>query len=726
LDTELLSSLEFEMESVSLPFRYRLGLVVAAFAMLLLPLAYAGLTLLVGLGVWYHATHNFTWLFSAGPSFLKLLLYAGPILAGSLCVLFMLKPLFAPREMRAKPRTIERDEQPLLYGYVERLCRSLGAPPPVRIDLDMNVNAAARFDSGLRGLLRGDPVLTLGLPLVAGMTVDQLTGVLAHELGHFRQRSAMRFYGVIGAVNHWFARVVYERDRWDEDLDSLSSDPDAGWFRVLAGASKALIWTSRRILTGLMLAGHFVSAFLSRQMEFNADLHHAYVAGSEAFRPAHLRMRLLFVAWNQTLTYLSDLWTERRLTEDFVSLVVSEVQLLEEMPDAVEEIESEALSDDTGWLDTHPSTADRIQVVEALGLPPRVTHTVSGSILFQHFAQLCRQMTVNFYTSVLSLQIEPDCLFPADTVADERRTMIERSRAPHLFHFGSSLLLVGVFPEANTVVVEDRGNAAARLETLREGLRVAAPEVETVMKELDELSVRRRKASFYARGSKIWNKLDPGTFQIAADEAGDTEAVQERLEAERNALLERLEPARAMSAERACLALSVAANPTLAVDVGGETDVVQRLSDLFTTLQSLEINWQTMRRIQAAVLDLNFLYGMEEPTTTPGPLRRSYTELWSTLRSEMRTLKSVTGEIDYPYEHGCERFTLGEYLLEEIPVGGAALEQAALGVMGRFFTVFQRIWTDMASLALRVEAGLGLPPISEDSLVRQRDTKPDS
>jgi hypothetical protein len=669
LDTELLSRLEFEIESVSLPFRYRLGLVVAAFAMLLLPLAYAGLTLLVGLGVWYHATHNFTWLFSAGPSFFKLLLYAGPILAGSLCVLFMLKPVFAPRGMRAKPRTIERDEQPLLYGYVERLCRSLGAPPPVLIDLDMNVNAAASFDSGLRGLLRGDPVLTLGLPLVAGMTV---------------------------------------------------------WFRVLAGASKALIWTSRRILTGLMLAGHFVSAFLSRQMEFNADLHHAYVAGSEAFRPAHLRMRLLFVAWNQTLTYLSDLWTERRLTEDFVSLVVSEVQLLEEMPDAVEEIESEALSDDTGWLDTHPSTADRIQVVEALGLPPRVTHTVSGSILFQHFDQLCRQMTVDFYTSVLSLQIEPDCLFAADTVADERRTMIERSRAPHLFHFGSSLLLVGVFPEANTVLVEDRGNAAARLETLREGLRVAAPEVETVMKELDELSVRRRKASFYARGSKIWNKLDPGTFQIAADEAGDTEAVQERLEAERNALLERLEPARAMSAERACLALSVAANPTLAVDVGGETDVVQRLSDLFTTLQSLEINWQTMRRIQAAVLDLNFLYGMEDPTTTPGPLRRSYTELWSTLRSEMRTLKSVTGEIDYPYEHGRERFTLGEYLLEEIPVGGAALEQAALGVMGRFFTVFQRIWTDMASLALRVEAGLGLPPISEDSLVRQRDTKPDS
>lgn len=64
------------------------------------------------------------------------------------------------------------------------------------------------------------------MPLVSGLTLRQLAGVLAHEFGHFAQGTGMRVTYVIRWVNHWFARVVYERDAWDVRLQRWSEDTD--------------------------------------------------------------------------------------------------------------------------------------------------------------------------------------------------------------------------------------------------------------------------------------------------------------------------------------------------------------------------------------------------------------------------------------------------------------------------------------------------------------------
>ena len=75
------------------------------------------------------------------------------------------------------------------------------------------VDATASFRLGAAGLLGQDMTLTIGLPLVAGLSMRQFAGVLAHEFGHFSQGAGMRLTYVIRRVNGWFFRVVYERDR---------------------------------------------------------------------------------------------------------------------------------------------------------------------------------------------------------------------------------------------------------------------------------------------------------------------------------------------------------------------------------------------------------------------------------------------------------------------------------------------------------------------------------
>ena len=98
---------------------------------------------------------------------------------------------------------------------MDGVCSSVGAPTPSRIEVDCEVNASARLASGPLTPSR-DLVLTIGLPLVTGLDLKQFAGVLAHEFGHFSQGAGMRLSYLIRSINMWFARVVYERDEWDE------------------------------------------------------------------------------------------------------------------------------------------------------------------------------------------------------------------------------------------------------------------------------------------------------------------------------------------------------------------------------------------------------------------------------------------------------------------------------------------------------------------------------
>ena len=121
---------------------YRLGLLLVAVAMVLLPLAYLGLVGLAGYGVYWHATEHASWLAGAGVR-LRLLVYAAPIAAGAVVVFFLLKPLFSKPVVSEDFRPLRKEEAPLLFALVRFVAAAVGAPAPDRIDVDCQVNASA-------------------------------------------------------------------------------------------------------------------------------------------------------------------------------------------------------------------------------------------------------------------------------------------------------------------------------------------------------------------------------------------------------------------------------------------------------------------------------------------------------------------------------------------------------------------------------------------------------
>src|ERR1041384_5100976 len=175
---------------VKVSFGYKIGLCAVALAMVLLPILYFCLIAVFGYGIYYHATVNqsiLSWRLPGRLGLFKLLLYFGPLVIGSILLLFMFKPLFARRAEENIPYSLEHAEAPLLFQLIGQVCRAIGAPIPSRVDLDCSINAAASFRKGFGSFFSNDIMLTLGLPLVAGLTIQQFAGLLAHEFGHFAQ-----------------------------------------------------------------------------------------------------------------------------------------------------------------------------------------------------------------------------------------------------------------------------------------------------------------------------------------------------------------------------------------------------------------------------------------------------------------------------------------------------------------------------------------------------------
>jgi Zn-dependent protease with chaperone function len=363
LDDPLLAGLEGRLPRPPLPLAYSLGLVVVSAAMIVLPLLYLAIIAASAWAVLWWAVHGLDLLThgSLGSLKVRLLAYVAPLVAGGAVPVFFVKPLFSRRAVPSEEIYLGRRDQPLLFAFVERLASVVGAPAPDRVAVDCQVNAGAGLELGLLRREGSALVLTIGLPLVAGLTLPQFASVLAHEFGHFGQGTGMRLARLIRGVNAWFHRVVYERDGWDESLDQGARE--GGWAGLAYLGAQLMVMLSRKLLFALMVAGHGISCFLSRQLEFDADQYGARVAGSSVFADTSLRVRVLGAAADFVLRSALG---EGRLVSDLPALVGRVA--VQAPPRLMAEIRMDMQRSGTGLFDTHPSDLERLRRVRVLSV----------------------------------------------------------------------------------------------------------------------------------------------------------------------------------------------------------------------------------------------------------------------------------------------------------------------------------------------------------------------
>jgi hypothetical protein len=394
---------------------YQMALFLVAIFMILLPIIYVGFVASAIYGVYWYAVHAKALFTSFGGGvhifLFKLVAYFGPLFGGTVAIFFMFKPLFARPPKRPEALTLNPAIEPKLFQFIAHLSDLLSAPMPKRIDLNCELNASAGFRRGWLSFFGNDLVLTIGLPLVAGMDIRQFAAVVAHEFGHFTQGTAMRLGYIIDRIDRWFLRVVYERDSWDDTLDEWSNSAGDSRLTIVLACAHIAVWFSRQVLKLLMLCGHAVSCFLSRQMEFHADSCAINVSGSEKFESMLICLRQQTILHSLAYQSFQQFWEKKHQVPDNIPEYL--IKLEKQMPaNFHEEARNTLLNETSGLWATHPTAAQRIQKCrqqEAAG----IFHLeLPATVLFSDFIGTSRTVTYMHYCESLQLPITPAMVKP--------------------------------------------------------------------------------------------------------------------------------------------------------------------------------------------------------------------------------------------------------------------------------------------------------------------------
>lgn len=215
--------------------------------------------------------------------------YVGGLAAIAMLLAFLVKGLFKRHASdRAGHVAVTRAEQPELFRFIDRVCEETGAPRPAGVYISPDVNAAVFYDTSLLNLIVPPRKnLLIGAGLVNAVNLREFKAVLAHEFGHFSQKSlALGTY--VYVANRVLHDIVHGRDSWDDVL--------AKWCRLdlrlsfPAWGLRGVLWTIRRGLAQVFKGINLLNFSLSRQMEFNADDVAVSVAGSHAIVSALCRL----------------------------------------------------------------------------------------------------------------------------------------------------------------------------------------------------------------------------------------------------------------------------------------------------------------------------------------------------------------------------------------------------------------------------------------------------
>lgn len=216
--------------------------------------------------------------------------FGGALAMGMLC-LFLVKGLFKGRRIeRSSHIALHEEDHPELFAFIRKVYEDTGSRRPRRVYVSPEVNAALIYDTSLLNLFippRKD--LLIGMGLVNVVNLVEFKAVLAHEFGHFAQKS-VGFGSYLYVANQVMQDVIYSRDGLDRFVDQWASIDIRISFP--AWGLKGLLWVVRKILSGMYRSLNLLHLSLSRQMEFNADNVAVSVTGSDAI--VHCLARLEF------------------------------------------------------------------------------------------------------------------------------------------------------------------------------------------------------------------------------------------------------------------------------------------------------------------------------------------------------------------------------------------------------------------------------------------------
>jgi Zn-dependent protease with chaperone function len=134
---------------------------------------------------------------------------------GLMVMVFLLKFMFSKKTNdRSQYIEIHREEEQELFDFIDKINAETNSPKPKKIYISADVNAAVFYDSSFWSMFL--PIrknLVIGLGLVNTINLSEFKAVLAHEFGHFSQRS-MKLGSYVYNANSIIYDMLYNNDSY--------------------------------------------------------------------------------------------------------------------------------------------------------------------------------------------------------------------------------------------------------------------------------------------------------------------------------------------------------------------------------------------------------------------------------------------------------------------------------------------------------------------------------
>jgi Zn-dependent protease with chaperone function len=410
-------------------------LVIVAFIVVYLALIAGAIALAIlsGLGAF--------WLVALYTSFITIMLGIGLAGFGLMVLYFLVKFVFRRNVFdRSGLIEVKASDQPELFAFIHKLTQEVGSPFPKKIYLSPDVNACVFYDSGFWSMFL--PVrknLQIGLGLVNSMNMSEFKAVLAHEFGHFSQRS-MKLGSYVYNVNHIIHNLLYDNDTYGEALEKWGNA--SGYFALFASLTAGVVKGIQKVLQAMYSLINKSYMSLSRQMEFHADAVAASVSGSHHLVTSLRRLDVAGDCYQTVINYYGQWLGEGLKGKNLYahhSIVLNQFALEYHLPvehglpvvdkSFYDRFRSSRLVIKDQWA-SHPSTDDREAQLNALGYEAGTLGLPAWSV-FSNPVSLQEQMTEKLYANT-SFEKEPQ---PVDAEGFRVRhmTTLEKYKIPPVY-----------------------------------------------------------------------------------------------------------------------------------------------------------------------------------------------------------------------------------------------------------------------------------------------------
>jgi Zn-dependent protease with chaperone function len=343
--------------------------------------------------------------------FITLGLGIGLASLGFFILAFLFKFIFKKHKTDLSHLTeITKENEPKLFNLINEIVKEVDTDFPKKIYLSSDVNASVFYDSSFWSMFF--PIkknLQIGLGLVNTTTEQEFKAILAHEFGHFSQKS-MKVGSYVYNVNQVIFNMLYDNESFRTMIQNWANI--SGYFSIFVVIAVKIIEGIQWILKKMYEYVNINYLALSREMEFHADEVAANVAGSLPLKESLLRMDLSNHSYNSVLNFYenklaeniksNNIYKEQSFVLNYLAKennLVLKNNLPLVTPIDINRFNKSKLIIKDQWA-SHPSTEDRVLNLDRLNIIKETTNQELAISLFTSPNEIQEKITNKLFSIV--------------------------------------------------------------------------------------------------------------------------------------------------------------------------------------------------------------------------------------------------------------------------------------------------------------------------------------